>query len=426
MGRLAGEIAVPGDKSISHRALILAALARGQTGITGLGPGADIRSTRDCLRRMGVRVDSHEVRRQSLVVVEGVGLKGLRPPSTELDCGNSGTTMRLLMGVVAGHELEARFVGDESLSRRPMGRVAKPLVEMGAVIELSGGDRAPLKVRGGSLKGIHYALPVASAQLKSAVLLAGLMAEGTTSVAEPVLSRDHTERMLAHFGAPPLRVGLKVSVEGKAKLQAVPVRVPGDPSSAAFWAVAATVLAGSDIKLVEVGLNPTRTGFLNVLGRMGAKIERELWPSSVIGTAEPVGDLVVRAAPLTATEIMPEEVPGLIDEIPILALAASQAEGSSRFRGLGELRHKESDRLSRVAELLELLGAAARVEGDDLIVEGPRALKGAKIFCSGDHRLAMTAMVAGLIAEGTVAIEDADCAKVSYPTFYEDLSSACV
>lgn len=426
MARLAGEIAVPGDKSISHRSLILAAMARGKTGITGLGPGADIQSTMDCLRRLGVNVDCHEVRRQSLVTVEGLGFRGLKAPVQELDCGNSGTTMRLMMGVAAGHDLTARFVGDESLSRRPMGRVAKPLVEMGAGIELADGDRSPLTVRGGALKGIQYSLPVASAQLKSAVLLAGLLAEGTTTVVEPVLSRDHTERMLAYFGHSVLRVGLKVSVEGGARLQAAPVRVPGDPSSAAFWAVAATLVPGSDVKLIEVGLNPTRTGFLDVLDRMGARIDREIWPASVIGTAEPVGDLVVRSAKLIATDIGPEEVPRLIDEMPILALAASQAEGVSRFRGLGELRHKESDRLSRVAELLARLGADTRVEGDDLIIDGPRALKGARVSSHGDHRLAMTALVAGLIASGGVEIDDTDCARISYPSFHEELASAFI
>lgn len=422
---LKGEMSLPGDKSVSHRALIFGALAEGRTGITGLGLGADVKSTRECLRRLGVPIDSHEVQggqAQDLVVtVEGRGPAGFTAPVGPLDCGNSGTTIRLLMGVLAGLPLSARMEGDASLCRRPMGRVAKPLREMGAFIELSGADKAPLTVKGGGLKGIQFVSPVASAQLKSAVLLAGLLAKGETSVTEPELSRDHTERMLAHFGVPAKRDGLTATVTGGARLKAAPVRVPGDISSAAFWVVAATLVEGSELSLLEVGANPTRTGFLDVLDRMGAAIERRPWTEGLIGVVEPIFDLAVRFAPLKSTDIEPGEVPGLIDEVPILALAATQAKGTSRFKGLSELRHKESDRLTVLAELLTSLGAKAAVEGDDLVINGPTPLSGVSVSARADHRLAMTTLVAGLIAKGQTAVEDAECIDISYPSFYEEL-----
>lgn len=422
---LTGELSLPGDKSVSHRALIFGALAEGRTGITGLGFGADVKSTRDCLLKLGVEIDSHEARggrAQDLVVtVEGRGAAGFKAPAGPLDCGNSGTTIRLLMGVLAGLPLSARMEGDASLCRRPMGRVAKPLREMGAAIELTGADKAPLTVKGGGLKGIHFTSPVASAQLKSAVLLAGLLAKGETSVTEPELSRDHTERMLSHFGAPAKRDGLTVTVAGGTRLKAAPVRVPGDISSAAFWVVAATLVQGSELNLIEVGANPTRTGFLDVLDRMGAHIERRLWTEGLIGAVEPIFDLTARFSPLKNADIEPGEVPGLIDEVPILALAATQAKGVSRFKGLAELRHKESDRLTVLAELLTSFGAKAIVEGDDLIISGPTPLTGVSVSAHADHRLAMTALVAGLIAKGETSVSDAECIDISYPSFYEEL-----
>lgn len=411
---LRGELRLPGDKSISHRALILAAMAEGQSTIENLSEASDVRSTWHCLRELGVEISS----RGGRVSVKGRGWQGLSQPKASLDAGNSGTTLRLLMGPIAGNPIRADLTGDESLRRRPMARVAEPLRRMGATIDLTGADFAPVTVRGAALEGIDFISPIASAQVKSAVLLAGLLARGRTSVTEPALSRDHTERLLPCFGVEPRRQGLTVSVEGGLRLAKTRLTAPGDLSSAAFWAVAATLAPGSELRLAGVGLNPTRTGFLDVLDRMGASIERAPAPQA---GPEPWGDLVVRAAPLRAATVEPGEVPRLIDEVPILALAASLAEGVSRFQGLSELRRKESDRLSRIAELLNLLGGEARVEGDDLVVAGPRRLRGAKASAGGDHRLAMTALVAGLVAQGEVSLADPECIRISYPSFLDDL-----
>ncbi len=412
---LRGEVRVPGDKSISHRALLFSAMARGRSVIENLSDGEDVRSTWRCLSDLGVGVISAAGR----VSVEGPGWRGLRQPKGELDCGNSGTTMRMLMGVLAGNAVEARLTGDQSLRRRPMERVAEPLRRMGAAIETTSGT-APLRVRGAALSGIDYVSPVASAQVKSAVLLAGLLATGTTSVTEPALSRDHTERLLPLFGVVPRREGLKVTVAGGAPMDGARVVVPGDPSSAAFWAVAAAIVPESRLTIRGVGLNPTRTGFLDVLKAMGAAVR--VTPAEGCGE-EPVGDVTVEAAPLKAAVVEAREAPRLIDEAPILALAASQAEGESRFRGLSELRHKESDRLSGIARLLTALGGDAEVSGDDLIVRGRAALRGAQVDAQSDHRIAMTAMVAGLIAASPVRVTDADCARISYPGFAGQLES---
>lgn len=417
---LRGEIRPPGDKSISHRALVLGAMAEGATVIEGLGDGEDVRSTWRCLQALGVRISSRGER----ATVKGRGWRGLSTPIRILDAGNSGTTLRLLTGVIAGNPIHATLTGDSSLCRRPMGRLAKPLREMGATVELSAGEAAPVTVRGGALEGIDFVSPAASAQLKSAVLLAGLLAAGETSVTEPVLSRDHTERMLPHFGIIPRREGRKVTVTGGLRLSKAQLKVPGDASSAAFWIVAATLRSGSELRLVKVGVNPTRTGFLEVLARMGARVQSFPEPAAEYGM-EPAADLLVKSSELQAADIRPEEVPGLIDEIPILALAASQAEGTSRFRGLSELRHKETDRFEAVAKLLNCLGAKAAIEGDDLVVEGRRKLRGARVHAGGDHRIAMTAMVAGLVAEGETAVEDAACVRVSYPSFHDDLQRLC-
>ncbi len=416
---LKGEVRVPGDKSVSHRALILGAMADGETIVEGLAPGADVRSTRTCLEALGVHITDKGTR----VLINGRGFRGLCEPAGVLDAGNSGTTMRLLMGALAGGSVTARLSGDDSLRRRPMGRVAAPLRVMGASIDLSEGDRAPVTIRGAALRGIRFVSPVASAQVKSAVLLAGLLAEGETSVVEPVLSRDHTERLLPRFGARPRREGLSVTVTGGTRLTGAHVHVPGDVSSAAFWAVAATLVPGSELHLVGVGTNPTRAGFIDVLRRMGAELHvRAAVPASP--DEEPVSDILVRASSLRAADIAAREVPALIDEVPILALAATQARGTSRFRGLAELRVKESDRLKTVAELLDRLGGKAAIEGDDLVVTGPTPLKGAKVSAEADHRIAMTAMVAGAVAEGETTVSDGECAEISYPLFYEEFSGA--
>lgn len=412
-GRLEGEVRVPGDKSVSHRALILGALAEGETVVVGLSSGADVASTRSCLEALGVEITGAA----PSVRVRGRGLGGLKAPAGDLDAGNSGTTMRLLSGVVAGHAFPARFVGDESLMRRPMKRVAEPLRAMGASIGLSEAGTPPLTVSGGALTGIEYATPMASAQVKSAVLLAGLHAAGDTTVIEPAATRDHTERMLAAFGVPVRMTGLKVTVSGGSRLTATKVLIPGDPSSAAFWVVAATLAPGSELAVRGVASNPTRTGYLSVLARMGADIHRE--PTRGEG-GEAIEDLIVSSCDLVATEISAGEVPGLVDEVPILALAAALASGESRFRGLGELRHKESDRLAGIAVLLNAFGGNARVEGDDLVVIGVKSLKAATVDSLADHRLAMTGYIAGFLAAGQSTVVGASCAEISYPTFYDD------
>lgn len=412
-GRLRGTLRVPGDKSISHRALILGAMARDETRIEGLSSADDVRSTWRCLVDCGVRIVSNG----TSTFVSGLGWRGLKMPKRALDAENSGTTTRLLMGVLAGHDMYASITGDDSLRRRPMGRVAEPLRRMGATIELAKGDRAPVKVRGAALKGIDYATPVASAQIKSAVLLAGLLATESTSVTEPSLSRDHTERLLPVFGAQVVREGLKTTVRGALPLAAARVVVPGDASSAAFFAVGAAIAPGSEVRVKDVGLNPTRAAFADVLRRMGARVETA--PSQE-ATGEPLGELVVSHAPLRAADIAPAEVPALLDEIPVLAVAAARAEGVSRFRGLSELRVKESDRLAAVAAMLTALGGSARVEGDDLVIEGGRPLRGGAVVTHSDHRIAMAARVASLVCDGPVKLDDEKCVGVSYPEFPKD------
>ena len=411
MRPLTGELRVPGDKSVSHRALIMSAMADGLSIVQGLSDAEDVRSTWHCLQGLGVNITS----KGDCVYVKGAGWRGLEEPKKELDAGNSGTTIRLLMGVIAGNPIWAKMSGDDSLRKRPMERVAAPLRLMGASIDLAAGGRAPVSVRGAALGGIEYKTPVASAQIKSAVLLAGVLAVGKTTVTEPALSRDHTERMLPLYGGKITRDGLSVTVEGALTMGKANVRVPGDASSAAFWTVAALLVPGSELTVRRAGLNPTRIGFLQVLKRMGAQVE---WKEGK-GEGEPIGDIHARHSPLRAVTVEAAEVPALIDEIPILALAASQAEGVSRFNGLSELRHKESDRLVGMAELLKSLGGEARVEGEDLVVVGPRTLRGGPVAVLKDHRLAMTAKIAGLFSENEVKPDDLSCIKISYPGFIE-------
>lgn len=412
-GRLRGEISMPGDKSVSHRALILGALADGKTEAAGLAPGADVRSTRGVLEALGISIEG----KGPDLTVHGRGLGGLAAHAGDLDAGNSGTTMRLMAGVLAGHDFLSRLSGDASLCRRPMERVAAPLRLMGASVELTKAGTAPMTIVGGELKGREYRMPVASAQVKSSVMLAGLHASGRTTVIEPAATRDHTEKMLRLFGARCHREGLAVAVDGGTRLKGTRVEVPGDPSSAAFWAVAASLAPGSELAIRGIMANPTRTGFLDVLRRMGADIRAE---KSAERAGEECVDLVVRAATLRAANVPAAEVPGLVDEVPILALAAARAEGTSRFCGLDELRHKESDRLAGIAELLEGFGVKARVDGDDLLVEGAANLEGATVDSLDDHRLAMTGFVAGFLATGQTKVIGADCAQISYPSFYDD------
>ena len=414
---LSGTIRVPGDKSISHRALIIGALATGRTRITGLLEADDVTATARAIAALGA-----EVRRDNgAIEVMGQGVGGLHAPAGVLDFGNSGTGSRLMLGVVAGHDMEARFTGDASLCRRPMGRVLKPLQRMGLALEDEARMTLPLTVRGTpDLVPIVYDLPVASAQVKSAVLLAGLHAPGCTTVIEPLATRDHTERMLAHFGA---ELTVKdqadgrraVTIRGDAELEGVPLVVPGDPSSAAFAVAAALICPGSDILLQGVLMNPTRTGLVETVREMGGDIDLiDLHHDG----REPVGDLRVKASALHGVTVPAMRAPSMIDEYPVLAVLASFAEGETRMEGLSELRVKESDRLAATAAGLVACGVDARIEGDDLIVAGRGAVRGgAMVSTHLDHRLAMAFLVLGLGAETPVTVDDTAMIATSFPDF---------
>ncbi|MCP9791930.1 3-phosphoshikimate 1-carboxyvinyltransferase [Vulcanococcus limneticus Candia 3F8] len=420
-GSLRGTVTVPGDKSISHRALLFGAIAEGATRIEGLLPAEDPLSTAACLRAMGVAVSPIEAGQP--VTVQGVGLDGFREPEDVLDCGNSGTTMRLMLGLLAGRA-SRHFVlnGDASLRRRPMRRVGGPLAEMGATIAgRDGGNLAPLAIQGRGLQGATVRTPVASAQVKSAILLAGLTADGPTTVIEPVQSRDHSERMLRAFGAD-LVVGgagnTQVTVTPGAALRGQHVIVPGDISSAAFWLVAGAITPGAELTVQNVGLNPSRTGILEVLEQMGARIT-VLNARDVAG--EPVGDLQVSHGPLQAFTIGEELIPRLVDEIPVLAVAACCAEGVSRVTGAAELRVKETDRLAVMARQLGAMGARIEEHADGLTIQGETTLHGAEVDSETDHRVAMSLAVAAQIASGTTRLHRPEAAAVSYPTFWDDL-----
>ena len=415
-GGLRGTVRVPGDKSIGHRALLFGGIAKGVTRIRGLSPGADNASTVQVLRGLGVRVE----RDGDEALVHGAGFAGLRSPSETLDCGNSGTTMRLCAGLLAGRPFVSRLDGDASLRSRPMARVQEPLAQLGAVIETEDGH-APLVVRGQQLQAADVTLSVASAQLKTSVLLAGLQAEGRTVVREPLRSRDHTERLLPHFGVlvEVARDG-SVAVQGPATLRAADVDVPGDPSAAAFWAVAASIVPGSEIHLPDVAMNPTRTGALDVLVAMGADIERTDKPA--VG-AEPVADLCIRHAALRGIAVAGEMMVRAIDEFPILTVAAAFAAGETTFADGAELRLKESDRISAMAAGLQSMGADVTEQPDGLRVQGGLALTGAFVETFGDHRIGMAFAVAALGASGAVCIADADAIAVSDPHFLSVLDS---
>lgn len=416
--RLTGAVSLPADKSIGHRAAILAALGDGVSTITHFPAAADPHATLGCLRGLGVRIEEGE---DATVTVHGEGLRGLQPPDAPLDCQNAGTAMRLLAGVLAGQPFGSVLTGDASLQSRPMRRIAEPLAAMGAKLRLTRDGTAPIRIRGGrALQGMTYRLPVASAQVKSCVLLAGLFAEGTTTVVEPVPARDHTERML----------GLRVDAVGGARHihapggHRIPARawtVPGDVSAAAFFLVAGSVVEGSALRLDGVGLNPTRAGVLDVLRGMGADIAVH---DERIEGGEPVGDLVVRAAPLTGAEIGGTIIPNLIDEIPVLAVAAACAEGRTTIRDAAELRVKETDRLDAMARNLRALGVHVTEHPDGLTIDGvPGGLQGAVVPSFDDHRIAMAMGVAGLVAHGPVTVQDAACARVSFPGFWDALDA---
>jgi len=407
--RFRGRFTLPGDKSLSHRLAIFGALAEGETRIGNFSTAADCSSTLRCLKDLGV-----EVRGSGRAVdVEGRGPAGLRAASGSLDAGNSGTTLRMLAGVLAGRPFRSVLTGDASLRRRPMERVAEPLRAMGATVATRDGT-PPVMIEGAALRGIAWRLPVASAQVKTAVLLAGLQAEGVTTVTEPGRSRDHTERLLPAFGVPLVQEGPAVSVRGGTRLSPLTMEVPGDVSSAAFLIVAALVLPESWIHIENVLLNPARTAFIDVLRQMGGHIETALRCTE----PEPVGWIEARTSRLRGVEVGADVVPSLIDEIPALAVAGTRAEGTFAVSGAAELRVKESDRIAALTEGLRAMGARVEERPDGLAIEGGPALRGAEVRAHGDHRIAMALSVAALSARGDTHVEDAECASVSFPEFY--------
>ena len=411
-GVVKGSIRVPGDKSISHRSVMLASIAEGTSRIDGFLCGEDSLNTMRSFRSMGVDIRQDG----TTVTVSGVGLHGLQAPAEDLELGNSGTAMRLMLGLMAGQSFDCRLVGDESLSSRPMSRVIDPLISMGAVIESEQGGRAPLQVRGeSSLRAIDYVMPMASAQVKSCVLLAGLYADGECIVHEPAPTRDHSERMLRSFGVEVVSSGGTISIKGGQSLQACDIDVPADISSAAFFMVAASIAADSEIQLNHVGINPTRTGVIGILQLMGADIEITN-PREVGG--EPVADIVVRSAPLKGIDIPLDLVPLAIDEFPVLFVAAACAEGTTRLRGAEELRVKESDRIQVMADGLIALGIDAQPTADGIVIEGGQLGAGV-VDSHGDHRIAMAFSVAALRASGEIRIGNCANVNTSFPGFVD-------
>ena len=415
-----GVLRVPGDKSISHRYALLAAIADGPSTVSNYAPGADCASTLACLASLGAivsRTPAPDDGDPPIVTIQGRGLRGLVRPSGPLDCGNSGSTMRMLGGVIAAHPFVSTLIGDASLSRRPMRRIIGPLTQMGATVTAGPGDRPPVVIHGGSLVGIHFAPDTPSAQVKSAVLLAGLQASGETRVSEPASTRDHTERALAAFGATVAIQGRSITLRGGQRLTGRGLRVPGDLSSAAFMAVAASALAGSDVTITDVGLNPSRAGLLEVLRRFGAQVDtiiEDEW------NGEPVGRLRVRHGAMRDLVIAPEEVPEVIDELPVLATLGTFG-GSVTVSGAGELRVKESDRIAELVAGLRAMGADADERPDGFQVRSGVRLTGGTVHANHDHRLAMAFAIAALGATGPTLIEGADAVAVSYPAFFDDL-----
>jgi 3-phosphoshikimate 1-carboxyvinyltransferase len=408
------EITVPGDKSISHRAVMLAAMSNGVCVIRGFLPSEDCLSTVGAFRALGIEIERPD---DETLIVHG-RRRVFTAPKGDIDCGNSGTTMRLLAGILAGQPFRSRLTGDLSLSRRPMDRVIEPLRQMGANISAEGDNhRPPLVIEGGKLSPIHYISPIASAQVKSAVLFAGLFAQGKTSVTEPTQSRDHTERMLEYFLIRPQKQDLTVSIHGGFTPESRDFQVPGDVSSAAFWMVAAAANPLSHLLVKNIGLNPTRTGIVNVLVRMNAHVREAVQSED----AEPIGTIEITGARLKGTVIEGREIPNVIDEIPILAVAAALAHGHTVIRDARELRVKETDRLTAVATNLRAMGAQVAEREDGLEIFGGSQLHGARVQSFGDHRIAMAFAVAGLFAEGETVVQDVDCVNTSYPGFYKQL-----
>lgn len=414
--RISGAITVPADKSISHRAVMFGSIADGTTRVNNFLAADDCKRTIEAFREMGIdiKVKSQKAKGNSLEI-HGKGLHGLKEPQGPIDCGNSGTTMRLLSGILAGQNFYSMLTGDESLSVRPMSRIALPLRLMGADVR---GDYPPLKIRGGRLKPVDYKSPVASAQVKSCVLLAGLFADGITSVTEPLPSRDHTERMLELFGVKLKRSGLKVSIKGRQKLKARLLDVPADISSAAFFMVAASIVKNSKLTIKSVGINPTRSGILDILKKMNARIKIK----NKTSTPEPMADLIVETANLKSTTIKGSFISRAIDELPVIMVAATQAKGTTKIIGAGELRVKETDRIKSMSEGLNKMGANIKVVGDNIYIKGPSKLNGACLNSRGDHRTAMSFAIAGLVANGQATIENTECILTSFPDFKKTLS----
>nr|WP_295278401.1 3-phosphoshikimate 1-carboxyvinyltransferase [uncultured Blautia sp.] len=411
---LHGELTVPGDKSISHRAVMFGSLARGTTKITHFLEGADCLSTISCFRKMGIDIENNN----GEILVHGKGLHGLSAPADILDVGNSGTTTRLISGILAGQNFLSELTGDDSIKSRPMKRIMTPLLSMGAdITSIKGNNCVPLRINGHSLNAIHYNSPVASAQVKSCVLLAGMYSDGITSVTEPVLSRNHTEIMLNYFGAQVTSKGTTASIAPDPALFAREITVPGDISSAAYFIAAGLLVPGSEILLKNVGINPTRDGLLRVCKDMGADITL----LNVNMDGEPTADLLVRTSTLHGTTVGGEIIPTLIDEIPMIAVMAAFAEGTTIIKDAKELKVKESDRILVMAENLSRMGADITPTDDGMIIHGGRPLHGAEIDSHLDHRIAMSFAVAGLLCDGPLSIKGGDCVKISYPEFYEDL-----
>ena len=412
---LRGTIAVPGDKSISHRSIMFGALAEGVTTVTNFLPGADCLSTISCFKQLGVNIEQEGKQ----VRIEGKGFNGLTEPREVLDVGNSGTTIRLMLGILAGQNFSAVLAGDSSIAKRPMTRVVNPLREMGARIDgRKDGEYTPLSIKGGQLHGFRYQLPVASAQVKSAIILAGLQAEGETIIVEPEATRDHTERMIQQFGGKIEKDGQTIKVCGNQSFKGTTIHVPGDISSAAFFMVAAAITKNSEVVLKNVGLNSTRTGIIEVMKAMGADITVDLYA----GEGEPAGDVTVRSSQLKGTTISGDLIPRLIDEIPIIALLATQAEGITTIKDASELKVKETNRIDTVADELTILGADITPTADGLIINGRKSLKGGTVTSHGDHRIGMMLAIAALITDGEVELEDPGAIDVSYPQFFEHLT----
>ncbi len=413
-----GTIKVSGDKSISHRALLIGAIANGETKIKGFSQGGDCRSTLNCLKSLGADIKVAG----DCIIIQGRGLKGFIEPDNVLDCGNSGTTMRMLSGLLSGQNFASVLTGDDSLRNRPMKRVIEPLTKMNARIWSRSGDRAPLSILGNSLRSIEYALPVASAQIKSALIFAGMQAEGITVIEEPVMTRDHTERMLIEFGAVLERAGNRIKIEPGDSLNGREILVPGDISSAAFFIVLASIMPESRITIQNTGVNPTRAGIIQAMQSMGADIISA--NADQVGK-EPIADLIITSKNLQGIEIKGEIIPTLIDELPVIAVAATQAQGKTVISDAGELRVKETDRIKAIVQEMRKMGAVIQERKDGFVVEGPCDLHGAVCTSYNDHRIAMALSIAGLNAGGETIIENAECIDISFPEFIPLIREVC-